>query len=130
MSLSADGRTALTASKDDVRLWHAANGVCISRSEKHDKPFRFAAFTANGHQILTASGSVCMLLEAATGECLRVFAGHAATVNWCEFSLDGAVAVTASDDGSVRLWDVSDGECLRTFTCQRQRGAIMASIRM
>jgi len=97
VSLSADGRTAFTASEDNtVKGWDAANGMCISRLDNHDDPLRFAAFTPNGHQILTASGSVCKLLDKATAECLRVFAGHADTVNWCEFSSDGAIAVTVT----------------------------------
>lgn len=42
--------------------------------------------------------------------------GHFDAMNCVCYSPDGSRAVTASDDGKVKVWDVSSGFCLMTFT--------------
>jgi WD40 repeat protein len=37
-------------------------------------------------------------------------------VNACSWSPDGTKVVSCSDDKTVRIWDVSLGECIRTLT--------------
>jgi WD40 repeat protein len=37
-------------------------------------------------------------------------------VNACSWSLDGTKVVSCSDDKTVRVWDVSRGECINTLT--------------
>jgi WD40 repeat protein len=34
----------------------------------------------------------------------------------CSWSPDGAMVVSCSDDKTVRVWDVSRGECINTLT--------------
>lgn len=132
--LSVDDRWLLTASKDCcARIWNARHGNCTERLVGHESPLNCAAFTADGSKVLTAGGVLCMLFWAATGDCLQVFSGHCGVVSWVAFSSDDAVAVSASHDGSIRLWDVSEGECLQSFTTdndsaptRRAQGAISA----
>jgi len=40
---------------------------------------------------------------------LGAFAGHADDVNWVAWSRDGSRVASASSDGTVRLWNPSDG---------------------
>lgn len=47
-----------------------------------------------------------------SGKCLRVLSGHTGRLNKVVLSEDGRVAVTASDDGTARVWRLSDGACL------------------
>lgn len=42
--------------------------------------------------------------------------GHAAGVTACAFSPDGRWAVSGSDDRTLKLWEVTTGECLHTWT--------------
>lgn len=43
------------------------------------------------------------------------FRGHAKQIECIEFSPDGTRLASVSVDGTLRLWDVATGECLRTF---------------
>ncbi|WP_176329739.1 WD40 repeat domain-containing protein [Thioflexithrix psekupsensis] len=48
-------------------------------------------------------------------EILRTFRGHTNDVRSVAFSPDGLLALSGSDDKTLKLWEVSSGQCLRTF---------------
>jgi WD40 repeat protein len=50
-----------------------------------------------------------------TGECLRTFYGHSDFVNSVSFSYDNKYVISGSNDGYIKMWKVSTGECLKTF---------------
>jgi guanine nucleotide-binding protein subunit beta-2-like 1 protein len=50
------------------------------------------------------------------GHAHRSLRGHNHFVSDVVFSADGACAISSSWDGTLRLWDVNDGRCMRRFT--------------
>jgi serine/threonine protein kinase len=46
---------------------------------------------------------------------VRIFEGHSNGVRSVSFSADGKYAISGSDDKTLKLWEVSTGQCLRTF---------------
>ena len=51
------------------------------------------------------------LCDAETGMPVRTLRGHQDRVYSTHFALGGRTLVTAASDGTLRLWDVSTGEC-------------------
>ena len=52
--------------------------------------------------------------DTATARLVRVVQGHAGGV-WCAvLTSDGVKAVSGGSDGSLRLWDLSTGECQKS----------------
>ena len=51
-----------------------------------------------------------------TGEALRPWQAHEPRLNDLAFSPDGSLLATAGDDGTLALWDPSDGALVRTLT--------------
>jgi len=50
-----------------------------------------------------------------SGECLRTLEGHSRYVNAVSWSSDGSRVCSGSSDKTVRVWEVSSGECIRTL---------------
>jgi F-box and WD-40 domain protein 1/11 len=69
--------------------------------------------------ILTCSRDTTIrVYERATLQLVRVYRNHAGPVNVGLLSRDAAgrsIVMSASGDGSMQLWDLARGECLRTF---------------
>jgi WD40 repeat protein len=55
------------------------------------------------------------LRDASTGEVLRSWRAHDTRLNDLIFSPDGSLLATSGDDGTLALWDPSDGELVRTL---------------
>src|SRR5688572_12696841 len=62
----------------------------------------------------TEAGKV-IIYEAATGELFRVVDAHAQPVNQVAFSPDNTLVASTSNDASVKVWRVEDGQAMRSF---------------
>nr|WP_276617578.1 tetratricopeptide repeat protein [Streptomyces coryli] len=124
VSLSADGRRLLTASRGEVRLWDTGTGACLRVLDGTDHHSRTACFAGDETLAMIGSGDDSVhLRDLTTGE-LRWSAteepgddrlqgqpsGIAATV-WAQAG--GRLAATAAGlDGYVRLTDLATGRLL------------------
>ena len=48
-------------------------------------------------------------------ELVGTLQGHSSSVNSMSFSPDGTKVASGSNDNTVKLWDVTSGECLQTL---------------
>jgi WD40 repeat protein len=133
IAFSPDGRRALSAGSDSVRLWNLNSGEEV---RKFTPPpgwnTRCVAFSPNGQFALIGSvkafdpsGYLC-LWDVTTGREVRRFAGETTFLHQVVFSPDGKRALSASGEFSkqggcdpfIRLWDVETGKELRRFDHQ------------
>ena len=65
-----------------------------------------------------------------TGEQLFLLKGHYATVYRTLFSLDGHYLASSSQDGSIRIWDIQTGTCVRSINPPKDcEGARFTNVR-
>ena len=88
---------------------------------------RSVSISPDGRWALSSGGwGVLRMWELSTGRCVRTFSwlnppdmllvhGHRSTVNSVCFNPDGCWALSGDTVGMLKLWDLSKGECMRTF---------------
>ncbi len=107
LALSADGKSLLSATTDELWLWNVAQRTRKELKGQSDKVV-CATFDSAGKRLMTGdeSGHV-FLWDVAEGKLLRkVFAqslGTSGAVRAVAFSATGFI--TAGDDGIIRSWD-------------------------
>ena len=110
-AISADGRSALTASFDYTAILWSLDGEAgreVLRLEGHDAAVNDAAFVPGAGRAVTASddGSVAVW-DLADGRMLARFAGPGDKVLAVDVSPDGLYAASAGWDRRVRLYDLA-----------------------
>ncbi|MFD5337581.1 WD40 repeat domain-containing serine/threonine protein kinase [Streptomyces hawaiiensis] len=114
---TADGRRALCADLDTLRLWDFEDGGrCVRTFDGHDGAVEAVSLSADERYALSGGrdGTV-RVWEVRTGRCLRVLEGHGAKVRSVSFSGDGRFAFSGGEDGSVRWWERETGRMLWAY---------------
>ncbi|EKX45371.1 hypothetical protein GUITHDRAFT_71422 [Guillardia theta CCMP2712] len=117
--VSNDGQFIVSASLDrTLRLWNIDTYECIQVFFGHHDGILACSFGGYGHDTFASSsmdGSV-RTWESNTGVVLNFFRGHKGNVNGCAMGMTGPQVISTSDDGTVRLWDTSDGSQIDQFS--------------
>jgi WD40 repeat protein/3',5'-cyclic AMP phosphodiesterase CpdA len=138
VAFSPDGTLIATASDDrTARTWNTATGQPVATLTGHDRYLSGVVFSPDGTLIATVSGDHTTqiwnaddMLNRRTPPARRrlrrrtipsgtksvTLWGHADEVNAVAFDPAGDRVLTASDDGTVRIWRLSDGTTEHVLT--------------
>ncbi len=84
------------AVQSDLAIAYSPDGSLVAIGEAIDNP-------------------VINLYEVSSGRLLVSFVGHRRAVNAIAFNPNGTLFASASDDGTVRLWNLNEGQAERVF---------------
>jgi WD40 repeat protein len=130
VAFSPDGLFALSGSVDGLlKLWDVATGEELWSFSGHTNSVHAVAFSPDGNFALSGSlDKTVRLWDVATGKELRSFGTHTGMVRSVAFSPDGRFALSGSCGefdakvkllcikGAAKLWDVTTGQELRSFS--------------
>ncbi len=144
-ALVIGGRHMLIVVGRSAWLWELGNyhpmlALTVPRRERE---IRSACLSPDGRHALTRSDDgTARLWDLATGRCLRVLTGRRVSLDETtrerylghvqelsvRFSASSRYALTGSDDGTVRLWDLATGGCLRRIELDGKVGSKVTTL--
>ncbi|QDU98046.1 hypothetical protein [Lignipirellula cremea] len=118
LAFNHDGKILATAGGSSViRLWDTDQGEEIGRLQGHAKTVQSLRFSHDGKSLASCDwNSLVILWDVAERKPRRWLRGHTQIVFDVDFSPDDQILVSGGrNDGTVRLWQVSNGAPLRTI---------------
>ena len=112
VDFSRDGHTMAGAGTGGaIQLWDMPGGQARATLTGHTADVTSMDFSRDGRTLASASADrTVRLWDVAARQARRTLTGHTGVVGAVVFSPDGHTLASAStDDGTVRLWDVSSG---------------------
>ena len=111
LALSADGRLAVSASKDTtLKIWEVENGRELRTLQGHTNVVYGVAMSADGRLAVSASEDKTLKVwrVGESGRELRTLRGHSLAVESVAASQHGSLAVSGSWDGTLKVWEVGE----------------------
>ncbi|MCU0723854.1 MAG: hypothetical protein MUC63_09620, partial [Planctomycetes bacterium] len=116
LDVSPDGRVALVGQETGVaRLWNLDTGAEVRALQGHDLGVEGARFAPGGRLAATCANDGIRVWNVAIGAETGILRGHVLPVKALDVSADGRTALTAGEEGTLRLWDVEGGVCMKAY---------------
>jgi WD40 repeat protein/serine/threonine protein kinase len=113
---SPDNTMILSGSDDgNMILWDVETGQIVRTFYGGGTTIHDVAFSPDGHSILSGGVAGVVLWNTETGQPHNYLTGHGGTVKSVAFNPNGRTGVSAAVDGTLRLWDLENGQIIRRF---------------
>ena len=113
VSMSDDGEIIRSTSHRVTKIW-TKNGELL-KTITNNSSGNSLTYDLNAKFLLDSKTQYRLKLWNLDGILQQTFAGHQDPINTATFSPDGTTIASGSDDGTIKLWRVSDGQLIKTI---------------
>ncbi len=108
VSLSRDGRFAVSGLLNTLQLWEVATGRCLYTFTGHKEPIYSACLSSDGRFALSGGSfdRSMKLWEVATGRCLQTF-GHNNSVTAICLAQHDQLVISGCWDATITIWNIN-----------------------
>jgi WD40 repeat protein/uncharacterized caspase-like protein len=110
VSLSPDGKHALTAGGRTAIIWEIGSGAVAAELSRPDLDIREAFYSPDGQRVLTTGSETAALWDAATGQLVTELKGMNKAIVDQHFSPDGSSILIVCTDETARLYSARTGQ--------------------
>ncbi|KKF92263.1 UBP9-binding protein bun107 [Ceratocystis platani] len=115
-----------------IRLWDLNGGgmtleIDVSGEEKPEKGSVYALAVSRRLMACGGPESVVRLMDPRTGQKVSKFVGHTDMIRDILLSESGDTVLTASSDNTIKLWSVTAGRCMYTYSMHSESVWALAS---
>jgi len=134
-TFSPQGQILASGGNDQtIRIWHRTTGRCLKTLQERSGQIRRVEFSPDGSLLATNNGDdtvkiwdisqIYSLLPSRSNPSspapfsiprLRTLKGHTGRIYGIAFLSDSNRLITGSEDQTIRLWEISTGNCLQIF---------------
>jgi WD40 repeat protein len=103
-----------------VKIWDAATGECVTALDGFNGKVMSVKFSQDGTLLAISCESIVQIWDLATQTSIRTLAGHTKLIFSSTFDpTRPEILVSAGDDGTIREWNITTGECLQVLRPDR-----------
>jgi len=116
VSMTPDGRLAITGGVGIVCLWDLRSGTCILKLKRPYSITESICITPDGRRAVSVENLLdsdpCLhVWDLNTGESIRVLKGHTKLIKSVSITPDLKTIVSGGLDDVLRVWDMNTGSC-------------------
>jgi WD40 repeat protein len=120
LALSADGQTAILASDNVVKVWHALAGD-LGSLVGHSARITSVAMTPDGKTAISGGlDNIIRIWDVGSTSQEMTLTAPSNGVTSLAISADGRLIAGGARDGTVTVWDVPTGRDVRTFSAHKR----------
>jgi len=117
LSIKSDRTKMVSAAVDgEIRVWDLIQKICTSVHGDHLESVGVLSWAPRGEMFLSGGSEASILLWAGTPTSrIRDLTGHLQDISHAVFSPNSLYVISSALDNTLRVWEVSTGECKRVI---------------